>query len=230
MTAICNEQNMKTLRNVLLLSYAALCLFFGAILATYFIKFSGGISDNTDNWTLFISICNWGSMSLLTGLNIWVFFQLTSLIEKNEAKRFVENKLSRTEDAIWELRTNDYKRLREYATELKIDIYTNNRFEDKLHSFNKVLLSMSSSTLYSTKDKINNSVLDPVTDYLSKQKSNCSMSPDELIECIDRCLRTIEIIIFSLQMADERILKEVREHPDRFDPTLNSIDNFMKNL
>lgn len=106
---------MKSLRLILLICFNLLLVIFFTILIVYFTKFSGGISDKTDNWLLFISICNWGFISILTGLNVWMFYKLTSMFA-------YENKLSRSENAILDLRLSDYKQLRAEASKIKIAI------------------------------------------------------------------------------------------------------------
>lgn len=208
---------MKTLRNLLLICFGVLILLLLVILVAYFIKFSGGISDRTDNWILFISICNLGSISILTGLNVWVFYKLTSLIA-------LENKMSRSENAILELRISDFKQLRQYATNLKIAIIRNRDYQNELDDFWKILLSMQASSLFSTTE-IKQSTLDPILDYLKDALLNKNKT-EELLEHIDRSLRTIEILMFSNQLRDDRLLEEIRKHPNRFDSTLVSTDNF----
>lgn len=220
---------MKLLRLILLTSFGVTILLFTFILATYFIKFSGNISDNPDDWVLFISICNWGFISLLTGLNVWVFFKLTSLIAKKDEQHHIENKLSRSENAILDLRISDYKRLRYEASKIKIAILKKENFEYDLNLFMQVLYSMNYSSLFST-TTMGVSILAPIIEKFEKILATTKFNGEELMKLIDSSLSTIEVLIFTNQLRDERIWKQVQEHPNWFDSTLVSIDEYFKNM
>lgn len=212
----------KSIRYILLIVFCLLILLSSIILITYFAKFSNGISDDTNNWILFISICNWLFISILTGLNVWIFFRLTSLIA-------LENKMSRSENAILDLRISDYKQLRYEASKIRLAILRKHNLESELNSFMQILYSMSLSPSFST-TTLGKSVLVPVVekfeDLLSQQKVNT----DNLMKLIDSSLSTIEVLIFSNQLRDERLLKNIRKHPNWFDSTLISIDNYIKKI
>lgn len=220
---------MNKLLCVLKICFGFLTVTFIILLIVYFIKFSGGILACTDNWLLFISICNLGFISLLTGLNVWVFFKLTTLIAQNDNNRFIESKVSISENAILELRINDYKSLREQAINLKLAILKSKDLNSEFNAFMKVLLSMQDSRLFATTDN-KGSVLDEVVKYITEASKVANYNPEKLIVQIDSVLRTIELLIFSQQLRDDRILSEVRKYPNRFDATLIGIDNNMKEL
>ena len=220
------KNNIKGLRIILILSYIVLAIIFCIILVAYCIKFSGCISNKVDDWNLFISICNLGFSALLTGLNVWVFYKLTLLLANNESKQFVENKISRTENALMELRISDYKELRQEATNLKLAVYSKEDFKRELNVFMKTLYSMYSSLLFD-RTYSNGYVLDSVLEYLKDVSANDDIQDDILIEQIDRSLKTIEVIIFSTQLRDDRIGKALRKNPNRFDPVFTTIDNLI---
>lgn len=218
---------MKKLRDLLYICFGLLILLFLCTAITYFFKFSNGISNKSDDWILFISICNWGFISLLTGFNVYVFFKLTSAIAQNDYNRFIENKVSLSEKAILEIRVSDFKLLREYAINIKLAIAKGEDYNCELNNFKKILLSMRDSRLFSCTDN-KGSVLDSVVEYLDNSLKDAELNSEKLICHIDSALRTIELLIFSQQLRDDRILEEVRKHPNRFDVTLVGIDNYMK--
>lgn len=86
---------------------------------------------------------------------------------------------------------------------------------------------MRDSRLFSCTDN-KGSVLDSVVEYLDNSLKDAELNSEKLICHIDSALRTIELLIFSQQLRDDRILEEVRKHPNRFDVTLVGIDNYMK--
>lgn len=211
---------MKKLRNLLYTCFGLLILLFCGIVFTYFFKFSNCISNESNDWILFISICNWGFISLLTGLNVWVFYKLTSMFA-------YENKISRTENAILDLRLNDYKQLRSEASKIKIAILKKEDFEVELNKFMQILYSMSLSPSFST-TTLGKSILVPIVEKYENFFSQNNKSGEELMKLIDSSIHTIEVIIFTNQLRDERLLEQIRKHPDWFDSTLISIDNYMK--
>ena len=211
---------MNKLRNLLYICFSFLILLFLSIAGVYFFKFSYGISEKPDDWLLFISMCNWGFISLLTGLNVWVFYKLTSMFA-------FENKISRSENAILDLRLSDYKQLRVKASKIKIAVLKNGGYDIELNTFMQVLYAMSvSPSFYTT--TFGKSALLPIVEKFETFLLQETKNGEELINLIDRSLSTIELLIFSNQLRDERILEQIRKHPSWFDSTLNSIDNYMK--
>ena len=213
---------MKSLRLILLICFNLLLVIFFTILIVYFTKFSGGISDKTDNWLLFISICNWGFISILTGLNVWMFYKLTSMFA-------YENKLSRSENAILDLRLSDYKQLRAEASKIKIAILKKEDFEVELNQFMQTLYSMSLSPSFST-TTLGKSVLIPIVEKYENFFSQNNNTGEELMKLIDSSMQTIEVVIFTNQLRDERLLKQILRHPNWFDSTLISIDNYINKI
>lgn len=218
---------MKSLRSLLLLCFVSLLVLVFIIIVAYIVKFNGAISDNINDWLLFVSICNFGYSSVIAGLNVWVFFKLTTLIAKNDTIRFIENKLSRTENALMEIRLSDLKRLREAASTLKIAIQNQLDYKNELREFQIILLSMQQSSLFSTIDN-KGSVLDPIVEYIDSSLKGGKLEIDKLVGQINSVIVTTEMLIYSHQLRDERILEEVRKHPNWFDSTIIGIDNFMK--
>ncbi len=213
---------MKLLKYVLLISFGFMALIIFIIIEAYLVKFSGGISNKVENWMLFISICNWGFISILTGLNVWVFYKLTSTVA-------YENKISRSENAILDLRLSDYKQLRAEASKIKIAILKNENFEEELNKFMQILYSMSLSPSFST-TTLGKSVLLPIIEKYENFFSQKNKNGEELMKLIDSSIHTIEVVIFTNQLRDERLLEQIRKHPNWFDSTLISIDNYISKL
>ena len=212
------------LGKIVLACFVVLLISFLILLGTYLIVFSDGISNKTDDWILFVSMCNLGFISLLSGLNVWVFYRLTLTIATNENKQFVENKISRTEDALLELRLSEFKQFLQDIVNLKVAIYSEQSYESELRAVWKDLNSMSTSIVFSSVDS-KTSILEPIINNFHDVFSNRNIQPEKLIEQIDKSVNALEVIIFSTQLRDDRIFKEFSENPNRFDPTLSSIHN-----
>lgn len=215
---------MNKLGKIVLACFTVLLIIFLFLLGTYFTVFSDGISNQTDDWILFVSMCNLGFISLLSGLNVWVFYRLTLKIATNENTQFVENKISRTEDALLELRLSEFKQFLQDTVNLKVAIYSEQSYESELRAVWKDLNSMSTSIVFSSVDS-KTSVLEPIINNFHDVFSNRNIQPENLIEQIDKSINAVEVLIFTSQLRDDRIFNEFSEHPNRFDPTLSSIHN-----
>ena len=220
---------MKSLRLILLICFSILLVLFYSILIVYFSKFTGGISDKTDNWLLFISICNWGFISLLTALNIWVFYKLTTLIAQNESVQFKETKIAQTEDAILQLRIDAYKQLKQKADKVRTEILEEKNYIFSLKGYYSDLLFLNSSLLFATLD-LKTSMLTPVIDTLNQFLGNKDQQSQELLRIIDRSLQIVEMLIFTNKLRDTRLLEEIRKNPNKYDSTIIGVDNFMNKL
>lgn len=221
---------MKNMKSLLLKISLPMILLFILVISVYLYTFNGGISDNVPNWELFISICNWLSISVLTMVNIAVFYRLNTIIAKKEANRFIENKISQTENSLREIRVKYYQCLQSKGIELIVKISSNEDFNEDYKDFHKQLLSMKSSILFSCSDEIKNSTIDAVLDLFQTEMNKQNVSKDYKINCIVRCLRGVEIIILSIPLRDERILKKIKENPEHFDPAFISVDTFISKL
>ena len=135
------------MKSLLLKISLPMILLFLLVISVYLYTFNGGISDNVPNWELFISICNWLSISVLTMVNIAVFYRLNTIIAKKDANRFIENKISQTENSLREIRVKYYQCLQSKGIELIVKISSNEDFNEDYKDFHKQLLSMKSSIL-----------------------------------------------------------------------------------
>ena len=217
-------------KNIIGLIALLMALLFIIVLIAYIKTFSGEISNNVIYWDLFISICNWLCISILTMINIVVFYKLTTTIAKKDATRFIENKITQTENSLRELRIEYYQHLQNKGIDLIMKISSNKEYTKDFEDFYKQLLSMQSSILFSCSDKIKNSTIDSILELYINVMTNKDASNDDKKECILRCLRSIEIIIISIPLRDKRILNSIKENSERFDPVFISIDNFISKL
>lgn len=217
-------------KNIIGLIALLMALLFIIVLIAYIKTFSGEISNNVIYWDLFISICNWLCISILTMINIVVFYKLTTTIAKKDATRFIENKITQTENSLRELRIEYYQHLQNKGIDLIMKISSNKEYTKDFEDFYKQLLSMQSSILFSCSDKIKNSTIDSILELYINVMTNKDASNDDKKECILRCLRGIEIIILSIPLRDNRILNSIKENSEQFDPVFISIDNFMSKL
>lgn len=219
---------MKQLKYLILIPAIILSVLAFVIVEAYFVRFSNGISDNIDNWMLFISICNWIFISILTGINIWIFYKLTTSIAESNDNQFLEQKIARTENVILNLRIKDYEKLRETGNELKKKIAKQEKYTEELNKFWYILLSMQNTSLFSYKDKVGKSQIDTLCESFLPIIIGQETNPNIIGDKIDRCLLVVEFLIFIQQLQDDRIVESLNTYPERFDSTIISIYNYFK--
>lgn len=93
----------------------------------------------------------------------------------------------------------------------------------------QTLYSMSLSPSFST-TTLGKSVLIPIVEKYENFFSQNNKTGEELMKLIDSSMQTIEVVIFTNQLRDERLLKQIRRHPNWFDSTLISIDNYINKI
>ena len=94
----------------------AVCAIIGllelAMIVIYFVVFNGGISSTNQDWDTFIQIFNGVIMTVLTAVNIYVFYHLTVVIEDKNQERAVKEKVFEAQSVITQMRVKQYEEVR----------------------------------------------------------------------------------------------------------------------
>ena len=94
----------------------AVCTIIGllelAMIVIYFVVFNGGLSTANNDWDTFIQIFNGFIMTILTALNIYVFYHLTVVIEDKNQERAVKEKVFEAQSVITQMRVKQYEEVR----------------------------------------------------------------------------------------------------------------------
>jgi hypothetical protein len=178
---------------------------------------------------LYVSLMNWVFVSSLTIVNIWVFYKLTTVIEKNNSQRFVENKMNDTEQLLRKLRVDDYNELRGLASSVTLALSGGSAADKELKAFRLKLETMCLSSLYSYTSAIGKSQIRAMCDDYDEFFKQ-SRPHEAVFDKVNRIIKTIEIIIFTSQLRDNRLSDMLKQQPNHFDSTLVSIDNYLTNL
>lgn len=216
---------MSNILKVLLIS---LLLILGGLFLLYFYTFKYGLSNESSDWALFIDICNLAIMSVLTYLNIYLFYKLTTTIEDSTSERFLQTKIERSEQAILDLRISEYQKLKDLAFKLKYHP-EDSSITETYNLFLHTLEDLQHSSLFSFEDNWSSSQITLLFKRFNNDPANYISNRTELINELNTCLRTIELLMFTSQLRDEELLNQIREHPGKFDPSIISVDNFFRN-
>lgn len=92
------------------------CIIIGLLelvmIIAYFVTFDGGISTANQDWDTFIQIFNGVIMTILTAVNIYVFYHLTVVIEDKNQERAVKEKVFEAQSVITQMRVKQYEEVR----------------------------------------------------------------------------------------------------------------------
>jgi hypothetical protein len=136
-----------------------------------------------------------------------------------------------TEHLIRKLRIDDYNELRECAAKVILALGTENNsstINATFTNFRFKLQTMCVSSLYSYTDDIGSTQIEVLCNEFDNFMRSNSENKVAIQDMVSRVVKTIEIIIFTNQLRDERLCSLLREHPEHFDSTLVSIDEFIK--
>ena len=89
----------------------------GVIIA-YFYIFNGAISSANQDWDTFIQIFNGLVMTVLTAVNIYIFYQLTVAIEDKNQERIIKQKISDAQTIITQMRLGEYERVKSLINDI----------------------------------------------------------------------------------------------------------------
>ena len=118
------------------------------VIVAYFCIFNGAISSANQDWDTFIQIFNGLVMTVLTAVNIYIFYQLTVAIEDKNQERIIKQKISDAQTIITQMRLGEYERVKSLINDIIKDIRCKIINEQRLFSLIKELESISSSLLF----------------------------------------------------------------------------------
>lgn len=216
---------MKILKVILLSLFAIIALITLIILIVYIVTFNNGFSMEIENWDLFLTLYNGIVISVLTMLNIWIFYQLTIAIEDRNENRYIKSKLYETQKIFTDLRIEEYKNLKIEINKFINDTLASKDAKAGRTIISSILMRMQNSILFCHSNNQATSVLEaPIEQILDNLTEN--MSENNYL-AISRALRTIEFLIFTPLFNEAKTLNYIRNNKDGIDPTILGICNYL---
>lgn len=190
------------------------------VIVAYFCIFNGAISSANQDWDTFIQIFNGLVMTVLTAVNIYIFYQLTVAIEDKNQERIIKQKISDAQTIITQMRLGEYERVKSLINDIIKDIRCKIINEQRLFSLIKELESISSSLLFKNGKISEQGVLNDTTNnILSLTKNVATLSSneklrEELIAALKTYILIMEIYIVGQLVSSEDIEKYIRKRMD----------------
>ena len=130
----------------------AVCTIIGllelAMIVIYFVVFNGGLSTANNDWDTFIQIFNGFIMTILTAVNIYVFYHLTIVIEDKNQERAVKEKVFEAQSVITQMRVKQYEEVRILIYNVISIIAKKNKDNGEFDLLHKKIVELDNSLLF----------------------------------------------------------------------------------
>lgn len=208
----------------------------GVIIA-YFYIFNGAISSANQDWDTFIQIFNGLVMTVLTAVNIYIFYQLTVAIEDKNQERTVKQKVSDAQSVITQMRVSQYEEMRNIVSDVRVDAYTHKYNTDNLMLLKKKMMAIDMSMLFKNDILEHESFLFPAIDDVCKkcekieqQKAYTDEDITPFVESLSVLLKQMENYIILQQLRDADVINYIQENREQIDSVLNCIITLMQKI
>ena len=217
---------MKNIKFILFPLFAVIIVITTIVLIVYLATFNKGVSANSSNWDLFLTLYNGIIITFLTIANIWVFYKLTIAIEDRNENRRIKDKLHESQKILTDLRVKEYVSLKSEINNFFVNSFLKEDTKQYKNIVSSILMRMQNSVLFCCIDCPNKSVLDiPIQQILENITDNMT---EANYEQINKAMRIIEYIIFIPLFNESNTLEYIRNNSDGIDPTILGIDNYLK--
>ncbi len=208
------------------------CVIVGVLIVmsiiVYICNFGFRLSYNSSDWGNFGAYLSGTIMTLLTVINIWLFYRLTLIVENKNSERNTKNKIYESQGVITQMRMRLYEDVRPLINEVKSDIYVNRFTQSRLTELKKRLMEIDSSLLFrsniSSPSFLKNNT-EEVLKTIQTIESPRYRSGDEenLIKKLDGYLYQMEFYIITQSIKDADVYKYIMSNSKNIDSTLNCV-------
>ena len=237
---------MKWLQNkwtIALLFISLACIIANAIvLYHYHSVFNGSISQELNDWNLFIVIFNGIITTVLAVVNICAIIKINSTLDSNSENRHINNLIFEAQTILAKMRLDDYNVIKELINDIKVSIFKRHMFAEKVDDLKKKLMEMdSSSFLYKNQKLHDEPFLRPITKRLVVQIDNFihkikdskvvdEKDEEELLNNLSSFQSIMEFYVISQIVRGNKVQNYISHHQNEMDSTIACIYDFAKEL
>lgn len=236
---------MKWLQNkwiIVLLFISLACIFAnGIVLYLYRSIFNGSISQELNDWNLFIVI-NGVITTVLAVVNICAIIKINSTLDNNSENRHINNLLFEAQTILAKMRLDDYNVVKELINDIKVSIFKRHMSAEKIESLKKKLMEIdSSSFLYKNQNLHDEPFLRPITKrlvvqidiFINKIKDSKVVDKEdeeELLNNLSSFQSIMEFYVVSQLVRGSKVQRYILEHQDETDSAISCIYDFAKEV
>ena len=227
---------MKWLQNkwiIALLFISLACVIAnGIVLYQYRSVFNGNISQELNDWNLFIVIFNGVITTVLAVVNICAIIKINSTLDNNSENRHINNLLFEAQTILAKMRLDDYNVVKELINDIKVSIFKRHMSAEKIESLKKKLMEIdSSSFLYKNQSLRDEPFLRPITKRLVVQIDIfIEEDEEELLHSLFSFQSIMEFYVISQLVRGNKVQKYISDHQNEIDSAISNIYVFAKEL
>lgn len=236
---------MKWLQNVwiiaLLFISLACVIANGIVLYQYRSVFSGGISQELNDWNLFVVIFNGIITTVLAVVNICAIIKINSTLDNNSENRHINNLLFEAQTILAKMRLEDYNLIKDLINEIRVSIFKKRLSSETIELLKKKLMEMDNSFLYKNQKLHDEPFLRPLTknlvvridDFIKKVKLTKEVDAkdeEELLKYLSSFQNIMEFYVVSQLVRGSKVQQYISDHQNEMDCTISCIYDFAKEL
>ena len=228
--------------NILLIICFTCILANGIVLYQYRSVFNGSISQELNDWNLFIVIFNGIITTVLAVVNICAIIKINSTLDSNSEKRHINNLLFEAQTILAKMRLDDYNVVKDLINDIKMSIFKKHMFAEKIESLKKKLMEIdSSSFLYKNQDlhdepflrSIMKRLVVQIDDFIQKIKDSKVVDEkdeEELLHSLSSFQNVMEFYVISQLVRGNKVQNYISDHQNEIDSAISCIYDFAKEL
>ena len=228
---------LKILQIVCVLCIIANCIVF----LCYHTVFNGRISNDLNDWNLFVLMFNGIITVILTVVNINVAIRINSTIENSNDERHARGLIFEAQSILSKMRFDDYKRIQKLINDIKVSLYRHDIPIEQVELLKKELMGLDFSFLYKSQQFKQEPFLRPITEALVNRLLNVlsqikvkkkidESEIEKLQNDLSSFLNMMEFYIISQLVRDNVVQNYICEHENEMDCTISCIQELAKEV
>jgi hypothetical protein len=214
----------------------------GIVLYQYRSVFNGSISQELNDWNLFIVIFNGIITTVLAVVNICTIMKINTTLDSNSEKKHINNLLFEAQTILAKMRLDDYNVVKDLINDIKMSIFKKHMFAEKIESLKKKLMEIdSSSFLYKNQNLHDEPFLRPIMerlvvqidDFIHKIKDSKVVDEkdeEELLHSLFSFQSVMEFYVISQLVRGNKVQNYISDHQNEIDSAISNIYDFAKEL
>lgn len=198
------------------------------VIVAYFCVFNGTISSANQDWDTFIQIFNGLVMSILTAINIYIFYQLTVAIEDKNHKRAVKEKVFEAQSIITQMRVKKYEAVSSLIYDVIACVLQRKKDDGEQTLLMKKLAEIDGSLLFKNYHLEDAPILEGISQTVITNLENLRTNFNDtnlqaLLSSLTAYLRLMEIHIVGQMVIDKDVEAYIKDDDNNVDCTISCV-------
>ena len=227
--------NKKTFKTLLIIITCITIVIELIFLSLYFYQFHGNLSTETSDWALSYQLVNGGLVMIISLLNIYVFYRMTSIVEERNENRNIRAQLSSVQSSLFELRKERYDRVSNLCVSILYDLKTGDYNIHSSEELLKEIVLVDASKLFDNDNNesflhnLGKDLMENLKNYKKNAESHTILpeTSNSLSDALKNYLNIMEYYILGQFMRNEALVKYIQANRVSIDSTLISTHDFL---